>query len=79
MRKKLRKREIAKAGLDVYEEEPELTEGLTDLDNVVIVPHIGSASVETRTKMAIMAASNLIAVLQGQKPSNLVNPEVWKK
>lgn len=75
----LRRGEIAGAGLDVYEEEPHLTEGLIDLDNVVIVPHIGSASIETRTKMAVMAATNLTSPLQGQRPLNLVNPEVWSR
>ena len=74
----LRSREIAGAGLDVYEDEPKLAEGLADLDNVVIVPHIGSASIETRGKMALMAAGNIVSALSGQKPANLVNPEVYK-
>jgi len=74
----LRSGEIAGAGLDVYEDEPKLAEGLADLDNVVIVPHIGSASIETRGKMALMAAGNIVSALSGQKPTNLVNPEVYK-
>jgi lactate dehydrogenase-like 2-hydroxyacid dehydrogenase len=44
---------------------------------VVLVPHIGSASVATRTRMAVMAAENLTAVLRGERPPNVVNPEVW--
>jgi glyoxylate reductase len=72
----LRERWIAGAGLDVYEDEPMLTPGLTALDNVTLAPHIASASVETRTKMAVMAATNLVEALQGRRPPNLVNPEV---
>jgi glyoxylate reductase len=72
----LRERWIAGAGLDVYEDEPRLTPGLVELDNVILAPHIASASVETRTKMAVMAATNLVDGLQGRRPANLVNPEV---
>jgi lactate dehydrogenase-like 2-hydroxyacid dehydrogenase len=72
----LRERWIAGAGLDVYEHEPRLTPGITELDNVTMAPHIASASVETRTKMAVMAATSLVEALQGRRPSNLVNPEV---
>ena len=61
------------AGLDVYEREPEIDEGLKKLDNVVITPHIGSATTEARTKMALMAAKNIVAVLSGNKPINPVN------
>lgn len=71
----LRNRQIAGAGLDVYEEEPKLKPGLAELDNVVLAPHLGSATVETRTKMSLMAAENIIAVLNRQKPPNCVNPE----
>ncbi|MGB4164539.1 MAG: D-glycerate dehydrogenase, partial [Bacillota bacterium] len=48
-----------------------------DLDNVVLAPHIGSASVETRTKMATMAAQNVLAVLRGEVPPNILNREVF--
>ena len=72
----LQKGAIAGAGLDVYENEPALTPGLADLPNVVLLPHVGSATLETRTAMAAMAARNLIAGLDGQRPPNLVNPEV---
>lgn len=71
----LRGKQIAGAGLDVYEEEPKLKPGLAELDNVVLAPHLGSATNGTRAKMAIMAAENIIAVLHNQKPNNCVNPE----
>jgi len=51
---------------------------LLGLDNVVLTPHIASASVETRTKMAVVAAKNLVSVLRGKEPPNFVNPEVSK-
>lgn len=72
----LRMGRIAGAGLDVYEREPTLAPGLTDLPNVALAPHIGSSSVETRTRMAMMAAENLTAALAGRRPPNPVNPEV---
>jgi glyoxylate reductase len=72
----LRSGKIAGAGLDVYENEPEMAPGLPELENVVLLPHIASASVETRTKMGIMAAQNLIAGLRGELPPYCVNPEV---
>jgi len=75
----LREKWIAGAALDVYENEPALTPGLSELDNVVVVPHIGSASTATREKMAIMAATNLISGLKGEVPPNLVNKEVIGK
>jgi len=71
----LKEGKIAGAGLDVYEEEPKISRELLALDNVVLAPHIGSASVETRTKMALMAAEDLLAALRGETPANLVNPE----
>lgn len=74
----LREGEIAGAGLDVYEEEPKLAAGLAELDNTVILPHIASASIATRTKMGVMAAENLLAGLKGEKMPNLVNPEALK-
>ncbi len=72
----LQERWIAGAALDVYENEPDLAPGLSQLDNVVIVPHIGSASTATRERMATMAATNLVAGLKGEVPPNLVNKEV---
>lgn len=73
----LQKEEIAGAGLDVYENEPFIHPGLKR-NNVVLAPHIASASLETRTKMACMAAENVVALFQGQRPPNLLNPEVLK-
>ena len=72
----LQNRRIAGAGLDVYEHEPQLTPGLTELDNVVVVPHIASASTETRTKMAIIAAQSITDFFEGLRPAHCVNPEV---
>lgn len=66
----LRRGRIAGAGLDVYEHEPRLAPGLADLPNVVILPHLGSATTATRAKMAEMAADNVVAVLQGGEPPN---------
>ena len=60
--------QIAAAGLDVYEHEPRVEPALLELDNVVLVPHLGSATVETRTAMAELAARNAISVLSGQGP-----------
>lgn len=66
---------IAGAALDVYEHEPEITPGLEKLDNVILSPHLGNATIETREKMAEMAANNIIEVLSGNEPLNCVNPE----
>jgi len=67
---------IAGAGLDVYEEEPRVHPGLLECPNAVLAPHIASASRETRTRMATMAVENSLAVLEGARPANPVNPEV---
>ena len=67
---------IAGAGLDVFENEPDVHPGLLELDNVVILPHLGSATIETRTAMGVLAAKNAIAVLNGDPPPTPVNPEV---
>ena len=61
-------RQIAGAGLDVFEREPEVDPGLLELENVVVVPHLGSATIETRTAMAMLAAENAIAVVRGETP-----------
>lgn len=74
----LRKDELAGAALDVYENEPLQAPGLIDLQNVILAPHIASATVETRTRMAVMAAENLLAGLKGEKIPNLVNRELRK-
>lgn len=70
-------RKIAGAGLDVYENEPLIHAGLKHA-NVVLAPHIASASLETRTKMACIAAENVIALFAGKRPANILNPEVLK-
>lgn len=75
----LREGRLGGAGLDVYENEPVSVAGLVELDNVVCVPHIGSATSQTRGKMAIMAAQNIVAALAGRRPANLVNPEVCRR
>jgi len=72
----LQKGRIAGAGLDVYEEEPELSPGLSQLENVVLLPHIGSATQDTREQMAVTAARNAIAMVRGKKPLNIINPEI---
>ena len=72
----LRERRIAGAALDVYEREPEVHPGLLELDNAVLLPHLGSATLETRTAMAVLAARNAIAASSGQPPLTPVNPEV---
>ena len=72
----LQNKTIAGAGLDVFENEPALDKRYFELDNVVLTPHIGSSTRATRLAMAMLAADNLIAALAGQRPPNLVNPEV---
>jgi glyoxylate reductase len=74
----LEQKRIAGAALDVFEKEPSIHPMLITYPNVVVAPHIASASVETRTRMAVMAAENVVAVLEGRRPPNLVNPEVYE-
>lgn len=68
----LRTGQIAAAGLDVYENEPRLAPGLAELPNVVLLPHLGSGTTTTRSRMAAMAAENVVAVLSGREPPNSV-------
>lgn len=68
---------IAGAGLDVYEREPDMEPELATMDNVVIVPHIASATIETRTAMGMIVYENTAAVLKGEKPPTCVNPEIY--
>jgi glyoxylate reductase len=69
----LKARGIAGAGLDVYEREPEMVEGLAECENAVLLPHLGSATLRTRSNMSRIAAENVIAVLEGRRPPNLIN------
>lgn len=72
----LKERKIAGAGLDVFENEPMFAPGLAELDNVVLTPHTGSATFQSRDTMAVMAARDMLSGLSGKRPINLVNPEV---
>jgi glyoxylate reductase len=69
---------LGAAGLDVFEREPEVHPGLLELDNVTIVPHLGTATLETRVAMGMTAAANVLAALEGRRPPNLLNPEVLR-
>lgn len=73
----LEQRVIYGAGLDVFEDEPALKPGLTQLSNVVLAPHIASAAVETRSKMVEMVARDVLAALEGRRPQNVVNQEIF--
>jgi len=73
----LQSKRIAGAGLDVFEHEPHVNPGLLSLANVVLTPHVGSATAATRLAMAMLAAENLLAALEGRRPPNLVNPEIY--
>lgn len=74
----LKEKKISGAGLDVYEDEPKLAEGLAELENVVLLPHIASASRATRGEMAMMAARNALALLRKEHAPNTVNPQVYE-
>jgi lactate dehydrogenase-like 2-hydroxyacid dehydrogenase len=73
----LRKKQIAGAGLDVFEFEPKLSPGLEKLDTVILTPHTASATIEARSAMSELAAKNILAVLNGQRPLTVVNPELY--
>jgi glyoxylate reductase len=70
----LKNQDIFAAGIDVWENEPQLTPGLVDLENIVLTPHTASATIETRDNMSKVAAENIIAALKGQTPPNLIKP-----
>jgi glyoxylate reductase len=74
----LEAKKIAGAALDVHEREPLVHPGLIGRSDVVLAPHIASASLETRTKMACMAAENVVAFFDGRRPPNILNPELWE-
>jgi len=73
----LQSKRISGAALDVFEFEPQIHPALLAMPNVVVTPHMGTATRETRLAMAMKTAENLLAALAGQRPPNLVNPEVW--
>lgn len=73
----LQTKRIAGAGLDVFEHEPQLEPGLCERENVVLAPHLGSATIGTRTRMGMIALDNLLAASTGQRPPNCVNPQVF--
>jgi lactate dehydrogenase-like 2-hydroxyacid dehydrogenase len=73
----LESKRLAGAGLDVFEQEPHVHPALLSLPNVVLAPHVGSATAQTRLAMAMLAAENLLAALEGRRPPNLVNPEIF--
>ena len=75
----LQSKRIAGAGLDVFEFEPRIHPALLAMPNVVVTPHMGTATGETRLAMAMSATDNLLAALAGERPPNLVNPETWRK
>ena len=72
----LEQKKIAGAALDVYEREPVVHPGLLSRKDVVLAPHLGSATLETRTKMAVVASQNVVAVFEGRRPPNPLNPDV---
>lgn len=74
----LAEKRIAGAGLDVYEHEPAVDPELVAMPNVVLTPHLGSAVYELREGMAHVVVDNLIALIDGKRPPNLINPEVWQ-
>ena len=71
--------EIFAAGLDVFENEPEVNADLLELDKAVVIPHLGSATVETRDAMGFLAVENLVNALEGRRPPTLLNPEAWDR
>ena len=75
----LRTGPLGAAGLDVYEDEPRLSPGLTDLPNTVLLPHVGSATIETRSRMAELAARNAIAAVCGRPVPHVVNPDALER
>jgi glyoxylate reductase len=70
--------ELFAAGLDVFEKEPEVHTDLLEQPGAVVIPHLGSATVDTRDAMGMLAAENLFAALEGRRPPTILNPEVWE-
>ena len=74
----LEEKQIAGAALDVYEREPLVEPGLIGLPNVVLTPHLGSAALDTRERVAEILVDNVIAVIEGRRPPNIYNPEIYE-
>jgi len=77
--KALEEKRIARAALDVYEREPMVEPGLINLSNVVLTPHLGSAARETRERAAAIVVENILAVIEGRRPPNIFNPEIYEQ
>ncbi|QQS39165.1 D-glycerate dehydrogenase [Candidatus Woesebacteria bacterium] len=75
----IREGQVGGAGLDVFENEPTINPELIGMENVILTPHIASATWEARNKMGEQAVNSIISVLAGSKPDTIVNPEVWEK
>jgi glyoxylate reductase len=75
----LEEKRIAGAALDVYEREPLVEPGLINLPNAVLTPHLGSAALDTRERIAGIVVENIIAVIEGRRPPNIFNPEIYHK
>ena len=71
--------ELFAAGLDVFEREPEVTARLLELENVVVIPHLGSATIDTRNAMGDLAVDNVFAALDGARPPTLLNPDAFAR
>ena len=70
--------QIFAAGLDVFENEPQVHPKLLELENVVVIPHLGSATVDTRNAMGMVVVDNVLAALDGERPPTLLNPDAWR-
>ena len=70
---------IFAAGLDVFENEPQVHPKLLELENVVVIPHLGSATVDTRHAMGMVVVDNVFAALDGERPPTLLNPDAWRR
>ncbi len=75
----LRNGDIAGAGLDVYAQEPRLAPALAEMENAVLLPHLGSATVRSRGRMSELAAGAIVSALRGDIAANVINPEAWTK
>jgi lactate dehydrogenase-like 2-hydroxyacid dehydrogenase len=75
----LREKRLAGAGLDVFEGEPQIHPALLEMNNVLLAPHVASATAEARMRMAVLAADNLLTTLAGERPPNLLNPEALNR